>query len=171
MAFHITCVCLGNICRSPIAAAVLRSRIAAAANLDDVVVNSAGTADWHAGRPMDPRSAAVLRTHGYPVEHAARHLVRADLDTTDLVLVMDVDNYRTVTDLTPATGAAPVVAMLRSYDPALTGIWPPDRRLDVPDPYYGDPSAFTEVLHMIEKAVDGLVDGLLDQRRTRLGPP
>ena len=163
--FRITCVCLGNICRSPMAEAVLRQRIDGAGLSAAVVVDSAGTDGWHVGEDADARARAILTAAGYDLEHAGRQITAAWFDTdhpnrADLVLTMDTGNYRAVRSLAPEGAARDRVRMLRSFDPALAGVPDGDPRLDVPDPYFGGPEGFVEVLAMIEAAVDGLVDDL-----------
>ena len=75
--YRITVVCLGNICRSPIGEAVLRARLVDAGLADRVLVDSAGTGDWHLGHPADPRALATLDAHGYPHDHVARQITPA----------------------------------------------------------------------------------------------
>ena len=93
---RITAVCLGNICRSPIAEAVLRDRIDRAGLSDLVVVDSAGTGDWHIGYAADPRSQAILTEHGYELTHTARQITSSWMAELDIILVMDQRNYANV---------------------------------------------------------------------------
>jgi protein-tyrosine phosphatase len=142
-------VCLGNICRSPMAAAVLR-RAVADAGLDDVVeVGSAGTAGYHVGDPADPRARATLRQRGYDDTHTARCFSAADFATTDLVLAMDGANVRDLRRLAPTDEDAAKVVLLRGVG-------------EVPDPYYDD--TFEGALDLIEAAVPAVVEEL--RRRT-----
>jgi protein-tyrosine phosphatase len=150
-------VCLGNICRSPMAAAVLRSKVDAAGLGDSVVVESTGTGGWHVGEQADPRARATLLAHGYDPSHTARQFRAADAEHVDLLLAMDAANLRS---LRSALGPDPRVQMFRSFDPSLTHVTPPDSRLDVPDPYYGGNDGFVDVLAMIERAADGVVGHL-----------
>ena len=141
----IAVVCLGNICRSPMAEVVLRERLDGA-GLDDVELVSAGTGGWHAGDPMDRRAAATLREAGYdPDGHQAKQWPVGDPETYDLVLGMDADN---VADL---AGQAPdgSLRMFRDFDPEGPG--------DVPDPYYGGAEGFREVLAMVERTSEAIV--------------
>lgn len=151
-------VCLGNICRSPSAAAVLRQRLSAAGLTDRVTVTSSGTGDWHVGHGADPRARAALAERGYPTDHTARQATPEVLAGADLVLAMDQANLRDVAPLAPP-GAT--VALLRDYDPQA-----PDGA-EVPDPYTGGPDGFSRVLAMVEAACDGLVEHL---RRQLSGP-
>lgn len=158
--FRVTVVCLGNICRSPIGEVVLRDRINRAGFAERVIVDSAGTGDWHVGQGANPRSVAVLDAHGYPHDHRARQIDASWLPEIDLALAMDVTNFRDLQVLIAESGASTELRMLRSFDPTLSGIPEPDARLDVPDPYHGTDNDFLTVLKMIEAASDGLVTEL-----------
>lgn len=162
--YRITVVCLGNICRSPIAEAVLRDRLARAGLSERVHVDSAGTGDWHLGQGADPRTLTVLDDHGYAHDHVARQIAPHWMDGIDLLLAMDEANYRDLQDMLPVDDSGPELRMFRSFDPELTGVREPSEALAVPDPYFGGPDGFVDVLHMIEKAADGIVDDLLAQR-------
>jgi protein-tyrosine phosphatase len=157
--YRITVVCLGNICRSPIGEVVLRDRVRSAGLAERVVVDSAGTGDWHIGHPADPRALATLDAHGYAHDHRARQISPDWLAGIDLLLAMDEANYRDLARMRRG-GPAPELRMMRSFDPALGHLVEPDPALDVPDPYYGGPEGFVEVLRMIEQAADGLVHDL-----------
>ncbi len=158
--FRITVVCLGNICRSPIGEAVLRARIAEAGLADRVVVDSAGTGDWHLGQGANPRALDVLDAAGYPHDHVARQIAPHWFEGVDLVLAMDEANYADLQLMMAGDDTGTELRMMRSYDPALAHLTEPHPDLSVPDPYHGGPEDFVEVLHMIEKAADGIVDGL-----------
>ena len=148
-------VCTGNICRSPIAEVVLRDHLERAGLDHLVTVDSAGTGDWHAGQPADPRTVAVLHRHGYDgTAHRARQFQSDWLDTLDLVLVMDRDNLADLHRLTRDENTRAKIQMLRAYDADALA----DGDLDVPDPYLGDDQSFENVVAMVEKAVAGLVD-------------
>jgi protein-tyrosine phosphatase len=138
-------VCLGNICRSPMAQVVLEQRLAEVGLDDRVAVRSAGTAGWHVGNPMDPRSAETLSQAGYdPSRHRARQYADSWADEDDLVLAMDADN------LAGLGGRSDRVGLFRDYDPVEPGS-------EVPDPYYGGTDGFAEVLSMVERTSDALV--------------
>jgi protein-tyrosine phosphatase len=147
--YAIALVCLGNICRSPMAHVVLESRLAAAGLGDRVAVHSSGTGDWHVGRPMDPRAAATLLGAGYdPSRHRARQYDDTWPAEHDLVLAMDEGN------LEDLGGRADRVGLFRDLDPDGPG--------EVPDPYYGGTDGFDEVLAMIERTSDALVDAVAE---------
>jgi len=163
MTFRITAVCLGNICRSPMAEAVIRARVDEAGMSESILVDSAGTDGWHIGEDADPRALATLRSAGYDLSHSGRQITTEwfiEPGHPDLLLTMDASNYATVTGLAPDDIARARVRMLRSFDPALADIVVGDPRLDVPDPWFGARDGFTEVLAMIEAAADGLIADL-----------
>jgi protein-tyrosine phosphatase len=150
--YRVAVVCLGNICRSPMADVVLNDRIEKAGLADRVEVVSAGTGGWHVGGPMDRRAAALLTTHGYDASrHVAQQFGAHWFDEVDLVLAMDEDNYADIV----AQGAPANVRMFRDFDPRAT-----DGDHDVPDPYLGDDDGFEQVLAIIERTVDTLVTAL-----------
>ena len=163
MTYRITTVCLGNICRSPMAEAVIRARVDDAGLGMLVRVDSAGTDGWHIGEDADPRALQTLRSAGYDLAHSGRQITTEwflEPGSPDLLLTMDSSNYATVIALAPDEAARDRVRMMRSFDPALAGLAAGDPRLDVPDPWYGDHDGFGEVLAMLEAAADGLVTDL-----------
>jgi protein-tyrosine phosphatase len=150
--YRVAVVCLGNICRSPMADVVLTDRVEAAGLADRVEVVSAGTGGWHVGGPMDRRAAALLTTHGYDASrHVAQQFGSPWFDDVDLVLAMDADNYADIV----AQGPDTTVRMFRDFDPRATAA---DR--DVPDPYFGGDDGFEVVLAMVERTSDALVAAL-----------
>ncbi len=160
---RVTAVCLGNICRSPIAEAVLRDRIERAGLSEKVVVDSAGTGDWHIGHDADPRSQAILAQNGYSLTHSARQITSVWMSELDIILVMDSINYVTVEALILESGYEPELYMMRSFDPDLAHLGNLSPGLDVPDPYYDRVDGFALVLEMIERAADAFVAGLPDR--------
>lgn len=148
----IAVVCLGNICRSPMAEVVLRDRLDGA-GLDDVELVSAGTGGWHAGEKMDRRAAATLLEAGFdPERHRAKQWPVGDPETYDLVLAMDADNLADLAGQAPESG----LRMFRDFDPEGPG--------DVPDPYYGGAEGFREVLAMVERTSDAIVASVASAR-------
>ena len=146
-------VCLGNICRSPMADVVLSARVDEAGLAGRVSVDSCGTGDWHIGQPMDRRAAATLTAADYdPTLHRARLFEPAWLDDHDLVLAMDEQNLADV--LGSTTGPdRDRVRLFRDFDPVGTGG-------AVPDPYSGGDAGFEEVLGMAERTSIALVAAL-----------
>jgi protein-tyrosine phosphatase len=143
--YRIELVCLGNICRSPMAHVVLEAALDDARLGDVVEVTSSGTGGWHVGNRMDERAAATLSAAGYdPTRHRARQHAPGTADRVDLVLAMDADN------LEDLGGVTPRVRLFRDVDPV-------DPGGDVPDPYYGGDEGFQEVLSMVERTSAVLV--------------
>lgn len=153
--YRIAVVCMGNICRSPMAAVVLTDHLERAGLDADVEVVSAGTGTWHVGEPMDRRAAALLTEHGYDATlHRAQQFEIGWFAEHDLVLAMDGDNYTAITGLAPE-GDADRVRMFRDFDPAAH-----ERDRDVPDPFYGADEGFASVLTMVERTAGTLVAAL-----------
>ncbi len=146
-------VCMGNICRSPTAEAVLRQRLQHHGLADEVFVDSAGTHAHHVGSPPDPRSIEVGAQRGYELAHLrARKLSQQDYESFDVLLAMDWDNFALLEEGCPED--------LRRKLHLLTEFIPTSHSLAgapvVPDPYYGGPAGFAHVLDLVEAACDGL---------------
>lgn len=139
------------------AEAVIRDRVAAAGLDDLVIVDSAGTGDWHVGGPADPRARATLDAASYAHNHRARQIDPTWIADIDLLLAMDSSNYANLQAMVEASGVDMDLRMFRSFDPQLAHRGEPHPDLDVPDPYYGSHDGFTEVLQMLERAADALV--------------
>lgn len=139
------------------AEAVIRDRVAAAGLGELVVVDSAGTGDWHIGGPADPRARATLDSADYVHDHRARQIDATWMTDIDLLLAMDSSNFANLQAMVEQSGVDVDLRMFRSFDPALAHLDAPHPDLDVPDPYYGSNDGFTEVLEMLERAADALV--------------
>lgn len=156
MTYRIAVVCLGNICRSPMAHVVLESRIKEAGLSDRVEVVSAGTGGWHTGQPMDKRAATVLGESDYdPSHHVARQFSIDWYAENDLLLAMDESNYADMADLSPSVASLAKLRMFRDFDPEAT-----ERDNEVPDPWYGELDDYRLVLTMVERTADNLVKQL-----------
>lgn len=151
MTYRILTVCLGNICRSPAAEAVIRAR-AAAAGLD-VEVDSAGTGSYHLGDAPHPQSVAAGDRRGYTVTGQARQFHPADFERFDLILTMDRTNLENVTRLSPPAATARVAPMM-AFASAETD--------EVPDPWGQPDAAYEHMYDLIEDAVEGLLRQLRD---------
>lgn len=154
---HVTFVCTGNICRSPMAEKMFAHQISQRGLSDAVRVTSAGTGDWHVGNGADRRAVRVLNDHGYPTAHRAAQ-VSDDHMSADLVIALGRNHFQILTDWGVDPGR---LRMLRSFDPA-SGPRPPD----VDDPYYGGQADFEDVLRVIEAALPGL-HNWVDERLAR----
>ncbi len=147
-------MCMGNICRSPTAEAVFASLLREEGLDGDIEIDSAGTGGWHAGDPPDARATRAAAARGIELTGAARQVTLADFEDFDLLVAMDADNAADLRALAPDGEAAGKVVLLREYDP--TAVAAGD--LDVPDPYYGGPDGFEQVLDDVERAARGLLD-------------
>ena len=150
-------VCLGNICRSPAAEGVFNQKIKDR-NLEKLfVVDSAGTGGWHVGNLADPRMRETALSRGIELTSRSRKIEESDLYEFDYILVMDKDNLEAVKSLTQ-DHKNPVnskIKLILSYSQ--------NSQLDeVPDPYYGGQNGFDKVIDLLDDAMDGLIDSLMD---------
>jgi protein-tyrosine phosphatase len=143
-------VCMGNICRSPTAEGVFRDKVKKAALNLDIQIDSAGTHEYHVGKPPDVRAQEAALKRGYDLSDLrGRQVNQHDFETSDYILAMDQDNLTLLHERCPPHLQHKIKRLLsfsRRY-----------RNLDVPDPYYGGSSGFDKVLDMIEDAADGLL--------------
>jgi protein-tyrosine phosphatase len=150
MTHKILMICLGNICRSPLAEGILRSKISKKNTVD-----SAGTGGWHAGELPDKRSVAIAKSKGLDITNQrARQFKISDFDTFDCIYVMDKSNYKDVIALAPSETAKSKVKMI------LNELYP-EKNTDVPDPYYGGQDGFENVYNMLDQACDVIASKLL----------
>lgn len=155
--YRIALVCLGNICRSPMAHVVLEHHLREAGLADRVRVDSFGTGGWHVGGSMDERAAQALRTTGHdPSRHRARQVAADGLGDYDLILAMDSHNLAALRQLDPDGRYADRMALFGDHDPDV-GDSP-----DVPDPYYGGPQGFSEVLAIVDRTARALASRLAE---------
>ncbi|KAA9154121.1 low molecular weight phosphotyrosine protein phosphatase [Microbacterium lushaniae] len=144
--FRVVFVCSGNICRSPMADVVFRWFADASGLGRRVASSSAATGDWHVGERADSRTLEALTRRGYDgSRHRARQFTSSDFDRNDLVVALDHSHERVLRGWARSEGDADKIALLMSFDSSA-------KSLDVPDPYYGSPAMFDEVLGMIEGA-------------------
>ena len=143
-------VCLGNICRSPMAEGLLRARIDASPLAGRVALDSAGTGDWHVGHPPDPRAIACARDAGVDIAGLrGRQVVPGDFERFDWLLCADRQNLRDLRALAPP-GTAGRAALLLEW----AGV---EGDGEVPDPYTGGERHFVHVRRLLERAADGVV--------------
>lgn len=150
-------VCLGNICRSPLAEAVFRTEAESRGVADRFEIDSAGTSGYHRGAAPDRRAATVARSRGITVSGASRQVTSHDLERFDYVVCMDADNLDEVERLRDEAGASTKVVRLRDWDPD------PEHG-DVPDPYFGGDQGFEHVHDIVERACRAMLDDLLGSR-------
>jgi protein-tyrosine phosphatase len=151
MTIRILTVCLGNICRSPAAAAAI---VEAAETFGvDVRVDSAGTGTWHIGQPPNPDSVAAGKRVGLDVTGRGRKVHAADFDRFDIIVAMDRSNMADLKDLTPSLENQAKVRLFRTYDPF--------SELDeVPDPYGGPSEGYDETIRIVRAAASGMMESL-----------
>ncbi|WP_198038295.1 low molecular weight protein-tyrosine-phosphatase [Skermanella stibiiresistens] len=150
-------VCTGNICRSPTAEGVFRHLVADAGLADTIVTDSAGTHGYHVGEPPDERSVAAAQSRGFEIgDLRARRVRQSDFEEFDLILAMDQGHYDQLAAMAPPE-ARDRVQLFMDYAPEAP-------RREVPDPYYGQGTHFTEVLDLVEVASSGLLDKLRHSR-------
>jgi protein-tyrosine phosphatase len=164
--YRIVFVCLGNICRSPMAELAMRELLRREGLEAAVQVSSAGMGDYHIGEQADQRAAATLRSRGYnPDGHRARQFDVEDFEDADLIVALDSSNAEQLRELAPTPEAADRIRLLRSFDPNQDRTRVEDR--DVPDPYFGGPDGFETALDLVEAACRGLLDAV----RREVGSP
>lgn len=153
MSVKILMVCLGNICRSPLAEGILASKLPK----DKFFVDSAGTGNWHVGKKPDERSIATARKNGLDIStQKAKHFTSKYFDTYDYIFVMDNSNYDDVTLLAKNEEQKSKVRLI------LDELFPGDN-VDVPDPYYGLQNGFDMVYEMLDEATDLLAKKLIEK--------
>ncbi|MCA0133056.1 low molecular weight protein-tyrosine-phosphatase [Winogradskyella alexanderae] len=144
---RILMVCLGNICRSPLAHGILASKLSS----KDYFVDSAGTASYHIGKKPDIRSIKVAKQNGINISsQRARSFEVNDFDNFDLIFAMDESNYRDIINLARNSNDTMKVKLLLQANDSLTN-------KNVPDPYYGDQSDFEYVFNLLDETCDLLI--------------
>jgi len=142
-------VCLGNICRSPLAEAVFKHKVREK-NLEKYFeADSCGTANYHIGDMPDSRTIANARKHGVLIDHSGRQLKSDDLEYYDFIFAMDESNYQNILRLSNAHNHKTKIALMRDFDPNGKG--------EVPDPYYGKEPHFQEVFDILNRTMDNFI--------------
>ncbi len=148
-------VCLGNICRSPLAEGVFRDKVSREKLDEFFEIRSSGTGPWHAGDGADRRMIETAHRHGVSLEdHCGRQFSKEDLERFDLILVMDRDNLHDVLFLDTEDEYGHKVHLFRSFDPE-------PECYQVPDPYYGKNDGFEEVYQIVNRTADALLEQLV----------
>ncbi len=151
-------VCMGNICRSPLAQGVFEDVLRREGLENEIFVDSAGTGNWHAGSPPDERAMKSARLRGLDISaQRARQISRDDCENFDYILTMDEENYHMVSSLCRGS------AVVRPFLDFATDS--PER--EVPDPYYGGADGFERVLDLVEEASEGLLDDIRERHLSR----
>lgn len=151
-------VCLGNICRSPLAEAIFTHKIKERGIEHRVEVNSCGTANYHVGDTPDPRTVKNALKNGVAIDHLGKQLSEHDLSHYDFILAMDKSNHTNIFRLTNAKEHANKIKLMRSFDLEPTGD-------EVPDPYYGNESDFQNVFDILNHSMDSFITFLEREKR------
>lgn len=150
MSVKVLFVCLGNICRSPTAHALFQARVNTENLAEKIIVDSAGTGDWHLGFPPDERAQKTALEHGYDMSHLQARLVTSDdFAEFDYILGMDNENLKNLTVMQPDNYTGVLGLFLTEAGVKVAS--------EVPDPYYGDAQHFEYAMQLINDAVDGLL--------------
>ena len=149
-------VCLGNICRSPLGAAILKKKLKDKGMDSWVEVDSCGTSNYHIGDNADPRTIASATRHGVPIEHCARQLTAKDLESFDFIFAMDRSNYQNILRLSNGKDLSHKVKMMREFDPLAKGG-------EVPDPYHGGEKDFQEVFDILDRSTEKFTSYLTEK--------
>lgn len=145
---RILLVCLGNICRSPMAEGILAHLIKERGLIQSIELDSAGTSAYHIGSSPDKRAQSVCLSKGVTLNHQARQVQLSDFTKFDYILAMDKNNYNDLKKIAPHER----LHLMREFDPEANG------DLDVPDPYYGGVEGFVEVYEMLHRSANVLLD-------------
>lgn len=145
-------VCLGNICRSPLAEAVFADLVRKKGLKNKLETDSCGTAAYHVGDNPDPRTIDVATKHKIPVNHVGRQLHSSDFSSFDFIVAMDKSNYQNIAAINSASNK---IHLMRDFDSVGKG-------LDVPDPYYGADDGFEEVFQIVNRCSPNLLKFVQD---------
>lgn len=145
-------VCLGNICRSPLAEAIFKHKIKERRLDTFIEADSCGTANYHVGDQPDPRTIANAKRNGVAIDHCGRQLCSDDFTRFDYIMAMDKSNFNNIMRLPGSEAFAAKVMMMRDFDPVTKG--------EVPDPYYGGEQGFQEVFDILNRTMDKFIDHL-----------
>ncbi|MTI30389.1 low molecular weight protein-tyrosine-phosphatase [Xanthovirga aplysinae] len=149
-------VCLGNICRSPLAEAIFKKQIQQADLMDSVFCDSSGVSSYHVGSGPDKRSAANARNHGIEIVHKARQFTIQDFKEFDQIIAMDSSNFEHIVSMENKDQEFKLFRM-REFDPKSNG------KLDVPDPYFGGEGGFEEVFQILDRSLSNYLDYLIEE--------
>ena len=155
--FEICFVCLGNICRSPLAEGVFQALINDQGLENQIIIHSAGTGGWHVGASPDARMQATARNKGIQLTSRAQQIEAGDIRRFDLVLAMDRSNLETMEYLCSPEMAAKKLRLFRAFDPEADG------DLDVPDPYYGRNDGFEHVFQIVHRTCPPILEYVKSQ--------
>ncbi len=148
-------VCLGNICRSPLAEAIFKDKIRRRGLDSWIKSDSCGTSNYHIGGTPDPRTLANASGNGITIDHCGRQLLEEDLEEFDYILAMDQSNHRNILKLSNSKNFGHKVQLMREFDPVGSG--------EVPDPYYGGEQGFQDVFNILDRTMENFITHLLSK--------
>ncbi len=155
--FEICFVCLGNICRSPLAEGIFQALVIEEGLENQIIIHSAGTGHWHVGAPPDARMQATAREKGIQLTSRAQQIQPGDFRRFDLVLAMDQSNLESMQFMCSPEAAEKKLRLFRSFDPGADGDW------DVPDPYYGGDGGFDHVFQIVRRTCPPILEYVKSQ--------
>lgn len=153
-------VCLGNICRSPLAEGILKKKVKERGLESFFFIDSCGTSDYHIGEPPDGRTIKNALENGLNLDHIGRQFTAQDFYDFDYIIAMDSSNVRNIESIRPK-GSRRQIRLTRSFDQM--GL-----NMDVPDPYYGGEKGFQDVFDIIDRSIEGLLDFMIRENRFQL---
>jgi len=150
-------VCLGNICRSPLAEAIIKNKIQKNGWGGLIEVDSCGTSDYHIGQGPDERTLVNALKNGISINHRGRQLSSDDLEYYDFIIAMDKSNHKNILKMETASQHVHKVKLMRSFDP--------EQGDEVPDPYYGGESGFQEVFEILDRSTEAFLEFLIKESK------
>ncbi len=161
MPYKLLFVCLGNICRSPAAENIMNHLVEQAGLSSEIVCDSAGTSSYHIGSPPDSRMVSAAATRGMNFTGQARKFQKQDFQSFDLILAMDEDNYRNILSCDPEGQYRHKVKMMCEFCQH-------HKTREVPDPYYGGPGGFNQVIDLLLDACSGLLQQIVRENNLKV---
>ncbi|OKH36037.1 protein tyrosine phosphatase [[Phormidium ambiguum] IAM M-71] len=159
MPYKLLFVCLGNICRSPSAENIMNHLINQAGLSKEIICDSAGTSSYHVGSPPDRRMSAAAKLRGIQLVGEARQFQRSDFEKFDLILAMDKENYRDILAIDRSRQYEDKVKLMCDFCTK-------HNLKEVPDPYYGGPEGFNQVIDLLLDACEGLLNYVISQQQS-----
>lgn len=158
MKISVLFVCLGNICRSPLAMNLFKREVSERGLSGHFEIDSCGTSDYHIGSSPDSRTVENALKNGLEINHSARQLTPSDLEKYDYLLAMDRDNLANIKALDPSGQYEDKIFLMRDFDPE-------EQRAEVPDPYFGGEQGFQNVYEILKRSVSHFLDNVVEEHK------